>query len=361
MSTGSIKPNLLIIDPAQFGYHSDTYYYCKHLRSDFNISYYGFDENKKAVPLEQITLITIKKKQDRILRELRFIAKACRLIRKGSFDFVHVNYFKGCSALHLCVPNKRMLVDVRSASILTESWKRAVYDFFLKAEVRSFQNIGVISSGLAKRLSLPARHIITPLGADIISHKSKPKNIIKFLYVGTFYNRNLHHTILGFKQFFEAYSHQIQISYTIVGDGPSDELENLQELVKKLGFAKHIHLTGRIPQNKLKPFFDSHNIGISYVPITDYYHYQPPTKTFEYLLSGMPVIATRTHENTCIINENNGVLIHDTPTGVYLGMNSLYSKLNQLDAEKIQQQSVKYSWKYIVKNLSEHYKKILTR
>jgi glycosyltransferase involved in cell wall biosynthesis len=361
MSTRPTKPNLLIIDPAQFGYHSDTYYYCKYLREDFNISYYGFDENKKPVTLEQITLISIKKKQDRILRELRFIAKAFRLIREGNFDFVHIDYFKGCSAFHLCVPNSRMLVDVRSASILIESWKRAIYDFLLKAEVRLFDNIGVISSGLAKHLTLPPRRIITPLGSDIISHTSKPNNSIKFLYVGTFYNRNIHHTILGFEKFFAAYSRKIQICYTIVGDGTSNELENLRVLVDELGLANHIHLAGRIPLNKLKPFFDSHNIGISYVPITDYYNYQPPTKTFEYLLSGMPVIATMTHENTCIINENNGVLIQDTPTGVFQGMQLIYSRLNQFDDGQIRQQSLNYTWKNIVKNLSEHYKKLLAR
>ncbi len=361
MSNRSTQPKLLIIDPTQFGYHSDTYYYCKHLRNDFNISYFGFDENKKIITLDQITLIFIKKKKDRILREFRFIAKAFRLIRKGNFDFVHVNYFKGSSAFHLCVANSKMLVDVRSASILTQKWKRTIYDYILKTEVGLFQNIGVISSGLAKRLSLPGRHIVTPLGSDIFSHTSKPKNVIKLLYVGTFYNRNLHETILGFKKFYDAYSHQIQISYTIVGDGPSNELQNLRALVEKLGLASHIHLTGRVPQDKLKPFFDSHNIGISYVPMTDYYNFQPPTKTYEYLLSGMPVIATMTHENSCIIDKKNGVLIQDTPTGVFHGMQDIYDRLYQFDSEQIRHQSQAYAWEKIVKRLSDHYKKLLAK
>jgi len=196
------------------------------------------------------------------------------------------------------------------------------------------------------------------LGSDIFSHTRKPQNVMKFLYVGTLYNRNIHHTIQGLLEFYNAYSHQIRIGYTIIGDGPGEELKELKSFAASLGLSKEIYFTGRVRHNKLKPFFDSHNIGISYVPITEYYNFQPPTKTYEYLLSGMPVIATKTHENKKVITNRNGVLIPATSAGVFEGMVTMYSKLGQLSSEEISSQTNKYTWKNIVANLSDHYKKL---
>lgn len=44
-----------------------------------------------------------------------------------------------------------------------------------------------------------------------------------------------------------------------------------------------------------------------YVPITDYYEYQPPTKTFEYVLSGLLCLATATSSNKEVITEEKVV------------------------------------------------------
>lgn len=41
--------------------------------------------------------------------------------------------------------------------------------------------------------------------------------------------------------------------------------------------------------------------------MTEYYDSQPPTKTFEYALSGLYVLATKTRENEKVITNDNGV------------------------------------------------------
>jgi nucleoside-diphosphate-sugar epimerase len=70
-------------------------------------------------------------------------------------------------------------------------------------------------------------------------------------------------------------------------------------------------------------YFDIHNIGVSYIPMLKCFDNQPPTKTFEYLLSGMPVIATATNANKDIINDVNGVLINDNSEEVYNGLTAI--------------------------------------
>jgi glycosyltransferase involved in cell wall biosynthesis len=86
--------------------------------------------------------------------------------------------------------------------------------------------------------------------------------------------------------------------------------------------------------------------------MTDYYDVQPVTKTFEYLLSGMPVIATNTSENRKVINQGNGVLIGDTAEDFYTGLKTILKNRLFFDSVKIRNNSMEYTWYNIVdKNL----------
>ena len=108
---------------------------------------------------------------------------------------------------------------------------------------------------------------------------------------------------------------------------------------------------GRIPHFKLKPFFDNANVGISYIPITDYYEHQPPTKTYEYILSGIPCLATNTHENIKIINEINGALCNDNPNSFAEGLMIIHKNELLFNSEEIRETLKNHTWKSIVNNI----------
>ena len=93
--------------------------------------------------------------------------------------------------------------------------------------------------------------------------------------------------------------------------------------------------------------YEESNIGVSYVPITSYYNYQPVTKTFEYLMSGLPVIATATYENKLIINQSNGILIEDNPKSFCEGLIQMHQLLHNYDDISIKQEMKEYQWKNI--------------
>jgi glycosyltransferase involved in cell wall biosynthesis len=84
------------------------------------------------------------------------------------------------------------------------------------------------------------------------------------------------------------------------------------------------------------------------VPMTPYFEYQPVTKLFEYMLSGMPVIATNTYENRLIVNENNGVLINDTSEDFCNGLLTIYNKRNSFNSSEIRRSVESYTWGNIV-------------
>jgi glycosyltransferase involved in cell wall biosynthesis len=96
--------------------------------------------------------------------------------------------------------------------------------------------------------------------------------------------------------------------------------------------------------------FDESNIGLSYIPITKYFDYQPPTKTYEYLLSGIPVIATNTNENKKIINNNNGILINDDIESIRKGFYIMYNNLSIYKSDEIRKSCLKFTWENIINN-----------
>ena len=156
-------------------------------------------------------------------------------------------------------------------------------------------------------------------------------------------------TIHGFKQFYNAFKNRIPITYTIIGSGLNNEEQALRELAAQYGLSKIINVAGTIPHTQLKPWFDAANIGVSYVPLTDHYDCQPVTKTFEYLLSGMPVIATNTSENRKVIHPGNGVLVGDTAVGFYSSLKAIFENRHLFDSAKIRNAAMDHTWENIVK------------
>ena len=84
--------------------------------------------------------------------------------------------------------------------------------------------------------------------------------------------------------------------------------------------------------------------------MTPYFDCQPPTKTFEYLLSGMPVIATATYENSLVVNDGNGVLINDTADSFCEGLEKLANNRVVYNSEKILTTCKQYTWENIIHN-----------
>ena len=119
-----------------------------------------------------------------------------------------------------------------------------------------------------------------------------------------------------------------------------------------------VRILGIVPHDRLQEHFDTHNIGVSYIPMTDYYDVQPPTKTFEYLVSGLAVIGTATSENRLVINDSNGILTDDSPEGFYNGLVELADRLQTYDSILIRQNAQQFGWKKITDGLDSYLRTI---
>lgn len=345
------KKKFLIINQLQFGYHSDTYYYCKYLRTSFEITYICWDYKKKPIMLKGINVIYISRRGNILSRNIRFIFQVIREV-KNAYDCHLIKYFRGCSFIKFVYPKKKFLLDIRTGSVAIKKGNRLFYNSLMIAETKKFKCVSVISKSLGRKLGLPKKTYILPLGADVISSTNKAFDSMKLLYVGTLYNRNIEHTIEGFSKFYNKYNKKIDINYTIVGNGSTIEENKLKTLVRNKKLGSYIKFAGQIPHTEIKNFFDVHNIGISYIPITSYFDVQPSTKNFEYLLSGIPVIATNTRENKAIINNNNGILINDSAEDFYQGLVHIYTNREKYNSHNIRLDSMPYKWNKIIDDLN---------
>lgn len=342
--------HVVIIASAQFGYHIDTYYYCKYLKHRCNVTYIGWNHGLPPVVLDGIEVISVSRKGG-LIRVLRLLNAIWRQTTSKN-SVVFIKYFKFLSWLfRLMRPHNPMVLDIRTGSVEKNSILRFLYDNALKIEALFFKHITVISGGLSEKLGLRNTRLL-PLGAETISPADKVFDTCRMLYVGTLYNRRIETLIHGLADYHaQADTHDKKIFLTIVGDGSPGQLDGLIAIAAERGLNDIVAFTGRVPHDQLKPIFDTHNVGISYIPLTPFFDHQPPTKTFEYLMSGMPVIATRTSANQLVITSENGVLIGDTTEEVCRGIKVMLQKLDRFSSEQIRQSCQDYEWPKIVDNL----------
>ena len=340
---------LIIIDQAQFGYHTGNYHHCKYLKDNFGIVYICWNQGQPKIEMDGVRVVYVIRKGNILVRTMRFLRQALGQINDHQ-AIVFIKYFKGVSlALRLLRPRHCFVLDIRTGSVHKSQIVRRFHDARLRVETSFFKHVTVISQSLAEKLGIAHKAHILPLGADVISSADKKFDSLHLLYVGTLFNRNIDVTIHGFKQFYEEFKNQIPIAYTIIGAGPNNEEQALRALAAQYGLEEIVNVAGAIPHPQLKPRFDVANVGVSYVPLTDYYDCQPVTKTFEYLLSGMPVIATNTSENRKVILPENGVLVGDTPEDFYSALKVIVEKKYLFESAKIRNTGIDHTWVNIVK------------
>ncbi|MCH9698056.1 MAG: glycosyltransferase [Gammaproteobacteria bacterium] len=348
------QKKLLIADQRQFGSHIGTYHYCLYLNQSYEITVICWDYGLPRQKLSNIKVIYVPRDGNIISRNYRFIKAVSDYLNNNHTSLCFIKYFRGCSLLKFFHSKQVFIFDIRTGSISQNSINRFLYNSMLILESFFFRHITIISESLARKLNLSKKATILPLGSETISSLDKSFNSLDLLYVGTLSGRDIHKSVLGFCRFYQQFHTSIPMRYTIIGDGPGNEIESLKSIIEQHALTDIIQLKGRIPFTELKTYFDTHNIGVSFVPMTDYFDAQPVTKTFDYLLSGMPVIATATSENKLVIDNTNGVLINDSADDFFRGLRGIMNTRHLYHSRRIRQISSRYSWKTIVDQFGDY-------
>jgi len=350
MSNQNEKKDILFINLAQYGKHIDSYKYCQYLNKHYNITYICFYQNLKKIE-DDTKVIYLKSTGSSILNTFKMIISAKKLTYNNNYQVVYILYFMLCSFLKF-FSKTDFILDIRTGSINPKRIKREKFNAILRFESKFFKKISIISESLMKNLKLnPNKCTIIPLGSDILSSQNKTYTNFHLLYIGTLSNRNIYQTVNGLSKFIEEHQDKkIEITYDIFGDGLKKDVARLEQSIKNSKLGNIIKYHGRKNHCEIQDYFDKCNIGVSYIPMTKYFDCQPPTKTFEYVNSGMVCLATATSENRVLINKENGLLFKDNENSFKEVLTKFYNNREGYKTAKIINTLSDYTWENIVNN-----------
>lgn len=343
--TSMAMKRILFIHNNQYGSLTDSLKWCEQLHDRYKITYICFDDGKERINTPGVHVIYVPRIGNKKMRGVLLLLFSA--IYATFFPgFIFVIYFEKFELLRKLIPFRKLHLDIRTLCVSDDNSVRERVDGEIIHAAKIFNSVSAISSGVIKKINLNKKVFLLPLGADQISSTAKDFLAIRLLYVGTLQNRRIMDTINGVELFIKKYPNTT-LTYDIVGsDSSGVELQKIKDYVASIHLGKYIKIHGLVPHNHLQPFFDECNIGVSYVPITDYYQYQPPTKTYEYAFSGLATIATSTISNEEIINQENGILIKDTPQDFCNGIEKIMKM--KFDSDTIRETVKEYSWTNIV-------------
>lgn len=347
-----MKKNILIITREQFGYLTDTYNYCLFLKDELNITYICFDERRPKIECNGIEIIYVSKSDN--------INSSCYNLSKYIIEYVKTSdkkfykifcvYFRLCFLIPIMLKNKNYILDIRTGNVNNNKLKNYIGNLEIKFNSLFFKNITLISESLANKLKIK-KYEILPLGAKRLVNQKKDVNEMNLVYVGTLNNRKIYETVEGYYKYLSKKTTDISTSYTIIGDGSDVEIEKINTLINKYNISDRTKFIGRVNNDDLGEYFERCNVGLSYIPITDYYNIQPPTKTYEYIINGLICIATATDENKKIINDLNGVLCSDNSNSIAESILNVEKNLCQYNTNNICRTVETNSWENISKNI----------
>ncbi|GAB6640505.1 glycosyltransferase [Bacillus cereus] len=361
---------ILLIPKSQYGYNTDYYKMASYLsKQNIQVDILCFDNNlPKIEPPKNVNVIYVKRKKNKIFNYVQYSIEAIKYIlkRRKKYSWILISgTIEYCGKIPMLLkrltPQTKWIMDIRTCAVFTSEKKRDFYDNAMKWSVKFFDHITIISDLLANRLKIN-KYTLLPLGAERmvnIEEKKFEKNKIKFLYVGTFENRNIENLIKAYDEFCSKDSTDIQTSLDIVGFAHTRiHQERVEEAIKNANFKDRIIYHGRKNHDEIIGLFSEATIGFSYIPITDYYDVQPPTKTYEYIINGMICIGTNTKANTQIITEENGILVNEDIDSVVKGIQKIVHDLSKYSPISVSKTVEEYEWDKIEERFYKYLKKI---
>lgn len=108
----------------------------------------------------------------------------------------------------------------------------------------------------------------------------------------------------------------LDVHLTMVGVLP-DQMPALQQRVQSQGLTDQVTLVGRVPGHQVPDLLAQAHLGICLWEDLIWYRFNPPTKLFEYLVAGLPVLASRIRTHTAYVQDGvNGLIFDYSPDGL---------------------------------------------
>ena len=341
-----MKKTVLIIAPYQFGELSDCYYWAKYAKDDYNIVYFGYRQPNSRLTQMQMDGVKIwqptKFKSVKLFGIFFYFRTILYIIMHNIRDVIICNMPKA-EILAKVFKHRNIILDIRTMSVDESAQVRKHADDYTRRRAKQFKRVSAISNGVINSLHLNSCNLL-PLGAEELSHTNKVFDKLRLMYIGTLNGRKFDVFLDGLLLYKQKFSQTFTLD--IIGTGDEETTKRISSVAKRIG--EDVVMHGYKNHQEAKHFFDTCNVGICFVPMTQYFEHQPATKLYEYTLSGMAVVATNTYAIKHDFCDKFGVLTDDNAESVCDALFRLSQKMSMLQSSEIVMASQIFHWKYIV-------------
>lgn len=107
----------------------------------------------------------------------------------------------------------------------------------------------------------------------------------------------------------------MSVTFRIVGDG--DLRETLERRARELGVADRVEFTGFIPREQVPELLSLATVGIAPIAADESLRYAVPTKLYEYMACGLPVVAVGEGEIERVVEDaKSGIVADEDPADI---------------------------------------------
>lgn len=319
---------------------------------DFPIDKQNYSDDFNIIPLKYSWNNTINK----LLNFLFIFFTNIKIIKKHSnADLIWIGLGAGWFSANVFLykvlfPKKKFFIQLYTPAVNKNKLKRDILDFLVGFNLKFFRYIGggPFENNI-KRFKIPrSKNIPVEIGISDCFFSIREFTNLQLMYIGSLNNREIWESVKGFGIYCRK-NNQIDITYDIIGGGTQFEIDRISQEIKNYKLESKVTYHGRLSIDEVKDVFKKCNVGVSYVPVREYYE-NGSTKTLEYFLAGMAVIATDDCVKGKIVKENMGVLCNDNPESFAEGLEKLYNNRLNYNSTFIRKQVEEYSMENTIKN-----------
>jgi glycosyltransferase involved in cell wall biosynthesis len=349
---------ILLVTTNQFGYLIDYHRYYTYLkRKGHDVKFVCSDYRKERIEGSNPDILYVPRVKNKVKKHLGFMKAIVDAEKQYNFDRIMIHVFPLVSLLSLFINKEKIYLDIRTISIHRKQYKRSFFDFLIKIASRVYRHTSSITDVAAKRIGL-RRYKLLPLGGAYFGNQQngtpendKYKHIFNsgdfiFIYVGTLHKRRIIQCVQGFHAYIQNHP-GTKMRFVIIGTSSANELNEINAYIEEHNLQNTVHALGYIPQTRLSYFFNHSDCGFSYMPLTPSYRLQPNTKTYEYLVNGIPVIAVATLDNIQMIETSKvpcGLIIDDSPAEVERAISHIIDNKHLYKKEDIAREFNRFEW-----------------
>ncbi len=116
-------------------------------------------------------------------------------------------------------------------------------------------------------------------------------------------------------------------AFLLIVGGTGEQVARYSELARELGIADHCRFTGRVPQALARRYTGLASVLVSPRSAGT----NTPLKVYEQLASGIPLVATRTHSHTQVLDDDVAFLVEPDAGGMAQGIVQALSSRSERD------------------------------